>query len=244
MIRSSAHREILSMNELPHCIVSRTKSRSATVFIELYSRPSKPSSLAMATRSILKGFPARAPQPRGLRFTRAMTSRRRSSSEAEAVRPADWLSFLEVSVAGHLRLCEHCASQLPEEKGMLTKTSISLSDLPIAHLMKSSKYPSNTLSSSRNQSLISVAICSFLLLPVCNLPPISLLSKLAQPLFIHGMDVSSFSFLTNIPVRHSSAICAKPFSMALNSACARIPAASKGNGASDILRPKDLVVRK
>ena len=94
MIRSSAHREILSMNEQSHCIVSRTKSRSATAFIELYSRPSKPSSLAMATQSILKGFPARAPQPRGLRFTRAMTSRRRSGSEAKAV---VWIEASETS---------------------------------------------------------------------------------------------------------------------------------------------------
>lgn len=108
---------------------------------------------------------------------------------------------------------------------MLTKTSISLSDLPIPHLIKSSKYPSNTLSSSRNQSLISVAICSFLLLPVCNLPPTSLPSNSLNRLSFPVCMSSSFSFSMNVPVRHSSAICAKPFSMALNSVCVRIPAA-------------------
>ena len=85
IIKSSAHLDTFSISKLPHCIVSTTKSLSATAFIELGSRPSKPSSCAMAARSMPKGLPARAPQPRGEQFTRAVTSRRRVRSEARAV---------------------------------------------------------------------------------------------------------------------------------------------------------------
>lgn len=73
------------MNELPHCMVSMAKSRSATAFIELYSSPSNPSSLAIISRSIWNGFPASAPVPSGQRFTLRVTSRRRCNSLANAV---------------------------------------------------------------------------------------------------------------------------------------------------------------
>lgn len=94
MIKSSTQREICSIRKEPHYKVSSTKSRSATAFREFGSTLSKPSSLAMAWRSILKGLPARAPHPKGDWFTRLATSSRRSRSDAKekACDNSQWLN--------------------------------------------------------------------------------------------------------------------------------------------------------
>ena len=80
-MRSSLQRDICDINAEPHCIVSITKSRSATAAKLLGIKPSKPNSFAIAIRSIENALPARAPQPSGHLLTRFMTSRNRSKSE-------------------------------------------------------------------------------------------------------------------------------------------------------------------
>lgn len=68
---------------------SKTKSLSLTASIELgHTPPKKPSSLAMNWRSILNGFPAIAPEPRGMRAMRGSMLSNRSTSRCHA---AAWL---------------------------------------------------------------------------------------------------------------------------------------------------------
>ena len=80
---------------------SSTKSRSETAARLLGMMPAKPSSEASAARSMPKGFPARAPAPRGHWLTRFVVSRRRGEVVGEEcgvgeeeVGPADGLGAL------------------------------------------------------------------------------------------------------------------------------------------------------
>mmetsp|Transcript_542 Transcript_542/g.1973 ORF Transcript_542/g.1973 Transcript_542/m.1973 type:complete len:217 (+) Transcript_542:744-1394(+) len=204
-MRSSAAwlRWICSMDA--HQSVSATKSRSHTVSSEFRLISPKPRSCASASRSMLKAWPARAPQPSGRMFTRCTRSCRRCASRSSA---AAW----DMTQCEKRTGCAGCRCVYPA-----MRISMCCSARP--HMISSSWHSSSPASASwrRSHRRTSVATWSFRERPVCSFLPGSPMSSVRRRSLAVWMS-SSLGMVWKVPASHSWRTLSSPLMMASRSA--------------------------